>query len=253
MLGAPRGASGACAWGAPTSFPPGCTAEAPCSGMLSFPGDGQVLSLPRMLLCYPTVPQLHPVTPVIINNSDFKRGLQGPGDLERLHPAMLCPSRQEMPLLRTAAEFSLTVGRAGCAGSWPEPATSARLRPPPSPLSLGAQEVGKGPSGANQLQPTQGLHNCKGGGGGPGQPVTVTRQRPGELPGAHPPPTGLQARLGWDLLLGGVDRGPHSFVSGPQAGRAGGGSEVTGRTQLFQAGSVCKSGFRNEDLLTRLF
>lgn len=182
----------------------------------------------------------------------LKRGLCGPGDLECLHPAILCPSRQEMPLLRTAAEFSLTVGWAGCAGSWPEPATSARLRRPPSPVSLGAQEVGRGPSGVNQLQPTQGLPDCKGGGEGPGQPVTVTCQCPGELPGP-PPASGLQACPGCDLLLGGVDRGPYSFVSGPQAGRAGGGSEVTGRTRLFQAGSVCKSGFRNEDLLTRLF
>ena len=72
--GSPGGTLGACKWGAPASFSPRLTAKALCSGMLSFPGDGQLLSLPHMLLCYPTVRQLHPVTPVIINNSDFKRG-----------------------------------------------------------------------------------------------------------------------------------------------------------------------------------
>ena len=72
--GRPLGGVGGMCMGYPASFPPGRTAEAPCSGILSFPGDGQVLSLARILLCYPTVPQLHPVIPVIINNSDFKKG-----------------------------------------------------------------------------------------------------------------------------------------------------------------------------------
>lgn len=94
--------------------------------MLSFPGDGQVLSLPRTFLCYPTVQQLRPVTPVMINNSDFKWGRRGPGDLERLHPVLLFPSRQEVPLHRTRAKFSWTVGWAGHAGSGPEPETSAQ-------------------------------------------------------------------------------------------------------------------------------
>ena len=116
MLGAPGGTLGECAWGAPASFPPRLTAEALCSRMLSFPGDGQVLSLPRTLLCYLPVPQLRPVTPLMINNSDFKWGCRGPGDLERLHPVLLFPSRQEVPLHRTRAKFSLTVGWAGHAG-----------------------------------------------------------------------------------------------------------------------------------------
>ena len=53
--------------------------------------------------------------------------------------------------------------------------------------------------------------------------------------------------------LGGVDRGPHSLVSGPPGRVSRWGSEVTGRTRLFLARSVFKSGFRNEDLLMWLF
>ena len=246
---------GTCKWGAPASFPPRLTAEAPCSGMLSFPGAGQLLSLPRTLLCYPTVRQLRPVAPVIINNSDFKRGCRGPGDLEHLHPALLFPSQQEMPLHRTTAKFSLTVGWAGCAGSWPEPETSAQgwtnLRWfPRGPEMWGG--VPQEQASSSRLIP-KGLPDCKGVGGGPSQPTPVTHQRPGALPRVPATLPGLQARPGRGLPLGGVDRGTRSLVSGPPGRVSKWGSEVTGRTQLFLAGSVCKSGFRNEDLLMWLF
>ena len=214
--GSPGGTLGTCKWGAPASFPPRLTAEAPCSGMLSFPGAGQLLSLPRTLLCYPTVRQLRPVAPVIINNSDFKRGRRGPGDLEHLHPALLFPSQQEMPLHRTTAKFSLTVGWAGCAGSWPEPETSAQgwtnLRWfPRGPEMWGG--VPQEQASSSCLIP-KGLPDCKGGGGGPSQPTPVTHQRPGALPRVPATLPGLQSRPGCGLPLGGVDRGTRSLVSG---------------------------------------
>ena len=61
----------------------------------------------------------------------------------------------------------------------------------------------------------KGLPDCKGGGGGPGQPTPVTHQRPGALPRVPTTLPGLQAHPGHGLPLGGVDRGPHLLISGP--------------------------------------
>ena len=240
--------------GYPASFPPGRTAEAPCSGILSFPGDGQVLSLARILLCYPTVPQLHPVIPVIINNSDFKKGALRAGRPGMPASCYTLPIPTGDALTQDSSRVLLDCGPgwmcwelAGARNFSSSAPTSfagflggprggeGSLRSEPAPADTGAARLQRRGRGAWPAR------NCD---------LSVPRGAPRAPP---PPASGLQACPGCDLLLGGVDRGPYSFVSGPQAGRAGGGSEVTGRTRLFQAGSVCKSGFRNEDLLTRLF
>ena len=212
----PGGCRGMCV-GYLTSFPPECTAEAPCSGILSFPGDGQVWSLPRMLLCYPTVPQLHPVTPVIINNSDFKKGVLRAGrpgmpascyalpiptgdaltqDSSRVlfdcGPGWMCWELAGARNFSSSAPTSFAGflggprGGEGSLGSEPAPANTGAAR---------LQRLGRGARPA---------HNCD---------LSVPRG----APRGHPA-SGLQACLGCGLLLGGVDRGPYSFVSGPQAG-----------------------------------
>lgn len=164
-----------------------------------------------------------------------------------MHPVLLFPSRQEVPLHRT---------RANSPGPWAGldmlgAGRSLKLQLKAGLTAfagfLGGLRCGEVP----QEQASSNAADSKGGCliAKAGVGVHVTHQRPGALPGvpgAQPPSLDCKpvqvVHFLWEEWTEALAHLSPGSRQGEQVG-----VRVTGRTRLFLARSVFKSGFRNED------